>query len=767
MLLGVVAMAGGANPPRKQPVTIQVIDSASRKPIAYAAVVIEPGNKRYQANEQGVVITDSLPRGTYLLYVYAEGYHLFTSRVRSDKQTNWVAELCATGFHLHEIVISKERIQTSESQTLQHKQILNTEEINRLRAQNITELLNRLNGVNMLSSGPTISKPVMRGLHSQRLVMMVGNTRLEGQQWGTEHAPEIDPFVAGRIEVIKGASGVEFGAEAIGGVIRLMPREYRTQKGVGGELSLNAFSNNRQGAYSLLLNGANGNKLQWRLRTSGRKAGDSRTPDYIISNTGMEEMNHGADVLYKINSRLSTELSYSRFEANMGIFIGSHVGNLSDLERALQSDRPLVVNPFTYDIDRPYQHITHQTLSSRWVYRTLNGNELSYQYALQINQRREFDTDRPFNQALRELNLPTYNLQLYTHSHDVKWTHKLSKKWKGTAGANYMLQYNDASGLLFLIPDFTAHTLGLYLIEKYDAQRWQLEWGVRFDYRNQQVQYRDRRRNINNELSFAMPTGIVTYTYLINHHLKLIANASSAWRAPAINELYSDGLHMGIATYERGDSTLSPEQSYLADLALKYESADWSIDASMYHNYMHNFIYARPGATPILTVRGAFPLFQFTQTNATLTGTDITIARKLGDYFTLTSGVSYLHAQDVRNDEPLLFMPANRIRSAVQYNRTKIWKLTNVWAELRHSYVAEQKRYLEGTDFVAPPPAYQLWDITASFDVRLGKQLFKAGIGVINLFDVAYRDYLSTFRYFTHDPGRNFVLRLTIPFNQT
>jgi iron complex outermembrane receptor protein len=757
-----------SNPPRRFPITIQVIDSSTRAPLPHAAVVIEPGSMRYQANEIGVVITDSLLRGNYMLYVYAQGYHLYSSRVRNDVETKFLAELCPTGFHLHEIVISKERIQTSESQTLQLKQTLNMEEIERLRGQNITELLTRINGLHMLTSGPTISKPVLRGLHSQRLVMMVGNTRLEGQQWGAEHAPEIDPFSAGRVEVIKGASGVEFGAEAIGGVVRIMPRDYRMKNGIGGELSLNAFSNNRQGVFSLLLDGAHGqnSKLQWRVRTGARKAGDSRTPRYIISNSGMEELNMGADVSYKINPRLSTEMTYSRFETRLGIFIGSHVGNLSDLEMAMQSSQPLVINPFTYEIDRPYQHITHHTVSNRWIYRALNGDEWSYQYALQINQRREFDTDRPFNQALRELDLPTYNLQLYTHTHDVKWKHQLGKRWRGTAGASYMLQYNDASGLLFLIPDFTAHTLGIYLIEKYDSPKWQLEWGARFDYRHQQVQYRDRRRNINNQFDFAMPTGIASATYLLNHHWKIIANASSAWRAPAINELYSDGLHMGIATYERGDSLLKPEQSYLLDVSLKYESADWTMEASMYHNYMHNFIYARPQANPILTVRGAFPLFAFTQTDATLTGTDFTINRRLGSNFLLGTGVSYLYAQDARNDEPLLFMPANRIRTCLQYNRYQLWKLTNIWAELRHSYVGEQTRYVQGTDFVPPPPAYQLWDVTVSFNVKFGKQLLKAGFGVNNLLNTAYRDYLSTFRYFTDDTGRNFILRLSIPFNQ-
>jgi iron complex outermembrane receptor protein len=173
--------------------------------------------------------------------------------------------------------------------------------------------------------------------------------RQEEQQWGNEHAPAIDPFAVNKVEVIKGAASVEYGPEAIGGAILLSPRAYPTANGVEGEIALQGFSNNKQGSATALLQGTHfkQQQLSWRAQGTLRKAGDSRAPDYVISNTGFDEQNGSISAAYTYK-KLQVEAFMSVFNTTIGIMRAAHIGSLPDLENAIQSDKPLIIKPFTY-----------------------------------------------------------------------------------------------------------------------------------------------------------------------------------------------------------------------------------------------------------------------------------------------------------------------------------------------------------------------------------------------------------------------------------
>ena len=197
---------------------------------------------------------------------------------------------------------------------------LDPAELSDVRGQSLGETLAHLPGITTLTTGPTISKPVIRGLHSDRLVILNAGLRQEGQQWGGEHAPEIDPFSPDRIEVVRGAAGVEYGVGAIGGVIRIEPRELPDRPGYGGQLLINGFSNSGQGSGSLHVEGSPNRVrgLGWRLQVSGRAAGDAQTPDYILGNTAFRELN-GSAALGFHNSRFGVESFASHFSTELGI----------------------------------------------------------------------------------------------------------------------------------------------------------------------------------------------------------------------------------------------------------------------------------------------------------------------------------------------------------------------------------------------------------------------------------------------------------------
>lgn len=462
----------------------KVVDESTREPLAGVQVYLPDLSKGAVTKNDGTYELKLPRKGQYTVIFRMIGYQEVRLKLAVDKETTRNISLTVVPIDVGEVVVEgKPNALTESSQSLT---ILSTEELQKTRGQTFGETLEDVPGVTTLQTGPSISKPVVRGLHSQRLLILNSGVPQEGQQWGGEHAPEIDPFAPDRIEIIKGAAGVQYGPSAIGGVIRVEPREIRTNPGFGAQFSMNAFSNNRQGSGSLLLEGSSSRfrNVGWRVRGSVRKAGDSRAPYYVINNSGFEEGDWSFALGYNRPNR-GVELNYSFFGTELGIFRGSHIGNLSDLNRAIENGSPIVEKDFTYDILAPKQNVRHKLLSIRGKYKLTSLGLFEFQYGWQRNHRQEFDahqrfTSEPPKKAAFDLSLTTYTL-------DLKLKHRPIKSLYGTIGFSGMHQGNIRKSTGFLIPDFEANTAGVYAIENWSRGKWNFNSGMRFDYRKLKV----------------------------------------------------------------------------------------------------------------------------------------------------------------------------------------------------------------------------------------------------------------------------------------
>jgi iron complex outermembrane receptor protein len=751
--------------PKLYTLSITVIDSVTKQPLEAASISIAELHKNTIANASGIGVFDSLPKGYYTLQCAFLGYHPLQQTVWVDTDKRIVVELCPESTHLHEVEIKSHSDELTHL-NIQTRTTLDAQWIERNRGNSLADLLKSIPGVTTMGTGVAIAKPVIRGLHSNRLVTVNNGIRQEGQQWGADHGTEVDPFSSNKIEVIKGASSVEFGAEAIGGVVRLSPREFKDTKGVNGELTLNGATNNKMGASSILLEGAHGNnhKLSWRAQGSMRKAGDSRSPGYVLSNTGFEETSGNYTIHYQYKN-FHTEFTQSYFTTTIGILRAAHIGNTTDLLQVIQSGKPAYTAPFTYSIQNPRQQVNHSVTAFKTYYAFKNGAKIQAQWSVQYNNRKEFD--RPPRWATSQQNNPTpqYYLQLKTQLGELKFEHPKWKNFKGAWGASWMKQENVSEGLQPIIPNFIATTSGVYAIEKWQKKRWAFEGGLRYDWRAQTRYFLVNKQIKQEDKNYGSATFSVAGSYWFNQHLKLQAQLASAWRAPSINELYSNGLHGGTATYETGNTNLLPERSYNTELSATYIHNKWNVELSLFRNYMNNFIYKIPVPTPIVTVRGVFPQFVFTQNNALLQGADFIAHHYINKKITTGVNASYLHAQQTDDHTPLIFMPANRLGLYLQYQNPKLWKLYDVFIQPKFTYVAKQTRFPQGLDYISPPEAYALFDINFGFEQHIGKQTLRWSFSVYNVLNSGYRDYLSRYRYFVLEPGRNFIIRLTIPFN--
>lgn len=338
---------------------------------------------------------------------------------------------------------------------------------------------------------------------------------------------------------------------------------------------------------------------------------------------------------------------------------------------------------------------------------------------------------------------------------------------QGTVGVNVRRQVNSRGGTVYLIPDYLAWNVGAYLLESYVVEKWTLSAGVRYDVQSLDATLVNRLTRIGTHrvTDYASATASVGALVAVADGITLGANAGLGWRPPAVNELYSNDVHHGVAQYEIGDPNLIPERNTEADLTLTLARNGWNITASAYTNIFQHYIYAMPDPqNPTVTVRGTFPTFRYTQTAATISGADLRASYQCTDVWQVYTTASMVRGTDRNNATPLIYMPADRLRLGVHAHVGDVLGLHDLSADVSVLGVRTQDRYVAGADYAAPPPGYVLADVTLASEVNVGGTALHCSLTCKNLFNVAYRDYLSRYRYFALDAGRDVILRLTIPF---
>ncbi|MBC8110943.1 MAG: TonB-dependent receptor [Verrucomicrobia bacterium] len=745
-------------------------------------VFIREVQKNAVSDAQGKYQFNNLCAGNYTLEFRSVGYKTFVKNIAINNQKT------EASISLDTSIIALEAVevigfQSEASKLLQFQTQLADKELAITRGFSLGESLKTLPGLNSIQTGPSISKPIIHGLHSNRILILNNGIRQEGQQWGSEHAPEIDPFVANQISVIKGAAGIRYGADAIGGVILVEPSPLPFGKTLGGELNLAAFTNNRQGTLSGILQGGlkKYKNWAWRLQATGKQAGTAQTPDYYLSNSQFQERNFSMATGYR-SEKTGFNIFFSRFATKIGIFSGSHISNLTDLINAFQAEKPSVNSEFYYTIGKPYQAIAHNLLKFQSYFKFEKLGKFSFTYGWQYNKREEFDLHKNFNDSIAALDLPAIRFRLYTQTAEILWEHKpCLKNFTGTMGISGLYQFNDVGGRSFLIPDFEQVGLGIFVIERWRKNKWEAEAGLRYDMRHMTVFRQINRREFPVKYDFTNVSASLGLGFQAKDNLNFRLNIGSAWRPPTVAELYSRGVHHGAAAYEMGDSSITTEKSYQATLSINYEiSKKLVVDFGMYVNSFDGYIYLKPDSLPVLSIRGAFPAYTYTQTNAFFKGSDASIRYFPSKNISLQSKITLVRAWNRTKNEAVPFIPSDRIENTIRYEKSAWQSLSDIFFAFHTTNVSKQRRVPEiftaqiqqGVetktvfigDFIPPPSGYMLFGTEAGFSFLIHKQKTDISLSVSNVTNVRYRDYLNRFRYFSDETGRNIAFRMKFSF---
>ncbi|MBU2928904.1 TonB-dependent receptor [Winogradskyella psychrotolerans] len=772
----------------------EIKDFHDGTPIESATIHIIERDKYIVSDFDGKFKIENLCAGTLTLTMSHIGCETKTVSYTIENDISKIILLEHHLEELNEVTVSS----NFKTEGTSIEQSISKADLEKYTDKSLGDALNAVSGVSSLNTGNTIVKPMIHGLHSSRLLIINNNVRLFDQEWGDEHAPNIDINSSDRVEVIKGANTLKYGSDAIGGLILLQPRRYAAIDSLFGSTMVSLNSNGRGGNINSEIIKTYASGLYGRIQTSYKQFGDFKSPDYYLTNSGLKNINASARIGYRTFEK-GFDAYYSVVSNEFAILQASHIGNVGDLVAAINSREPRVIEDFSYNIDYPKQNILHHLAKIEAYKRFKNLGKLTVQYDMQINRRKEFDLRRG-----DLADTPVIDLRLFTNSLQSNLHIDYIDNLKIDSGILVRYQQNDAvsgTGVSPLIPDFEKYDASIYIIGNYNLnESSEISAGMRYDFTrieaekrynvtdwNETYNYDElfpqfETNDIDNseiltypEFTFHNISANLGYSKLFNNDLSLFVNYGLATRVPNPSELFSDGLHHSAARIETGLLTLNKEVAHKFAVSFERNNQDFGFSISPYFKSINGFIQLIPtGITT--TIRGAFPVWEYNQINAQIFGVDIDINKKITNNFNYNGNISILKGDNLSEDIPLIHMPSTNFTNGISYNNKA---LNNLSINLINKTVLQQKRYPNYNfytydpvlqedvyvDISSTPAAYSLFSFNSSVNFKAFKTgTLKLELNIENLFNTKYNEYLNRQRYFSQELGRNINLKMKINY---
>ena len=634
---------------------------------------------------------------------------------------------------LNEIVLSTPFKESVKNNVIKINK-LNLNNLNYIKRQNLSNAIQEIPGVSIISTGPGISKPVIRGLSSNRVTVFNQYMRVENQQWGDEHGMELSGFGIESVEVIKGPMSVLYGSDALGGVLYVNPDSY--YKGEGTDIELGTiYNSNYQGLTTNLGIKGSSNKLSYLVQASLIDNKNFNTPDGEVENT------------YFKNSDLKFGLGYTSDN-----FISDLRVNINDSEIGIphgEEDHDDHDDHEEHEEEKSYQDLTNTMIS--WKNRILfdNKSEIEFTLGFSSNKRKEFghheeEGHDDHDDYDEHGDGPALNMELETTTFDFKYTFPKSEKLELIIGANMLSQTNTNLAHEELIPDAEKNDLGVFALSHIHTSKWDILLGLRID--NRKIETSDFDQNYN---SLTSSIGFKR-DFAENKFFRL--NVSSGYRAPNLSELFSEGVHHGTNRYEIGDSTLSEEKNIQTDISLSSYGSDSSFGLDVFYNSINDYIYLNPTGTTI----NSAPIYNYTQADASLFGGELHFSKSTSlEWLSYKTSLEYLSGEKSGGGN-LPFISPFTIKHTFNLGfDSNNYKL---------SFLSKGKQN-NVAQFETPTDSYFLMNISGSHKFNLGSNNLGFVWSINNLLDEEYYDHLSRFKNMgIHEMGRNISFGLNYKF---
>ncbi|WP_291867481.1 TonB-dependent receptor [Maribacter sp.] len=716
-----------------------ITNSENKDPLMEVSIYISKLDKGTISNENGSYEFTNLPNGKFIMVVSYLGFQTITKTVVINTPiTTLNMDMVPSAIEMEEVIVStpfhklqSENVMKIERQSIQKMKEQGTVTL----SQGITSIP----GVEIVSTGLGIGKPVIRGLSSNRVLVYTQGIRLENQQFGDEHGLGISDSGIESVEVIKGPASLLYGSDALGGVLYINPEKFAAKNKTFGNANYNYYTNTR-GSNSNIGIKTSGDKLKFLIRAGIASHIDYKTGDGDrVTNSRFKEKDIKTGLGYQ-NRTFKTELRYNYNISELGI--AEEIGEQSTSRKA----------------NAPYQEITSHILSSKNNFFFKNSS-LEAILGYTANNRKEFE-DHEGNGEIEtalEMDLETWSYNLQYHLPHIGIVETI-------AGIQGMHQTNSNSGEEILIPDAITNDIGILLTSHIHFNTNGIQLGVRYDHRS----LSSETHGIPSEegyiagLNKDFPSFNASLGYKTNlgENNILRINLASGFRAPNLAELSSNGVHEGTNRYEVGNSTLNNEKNLQVDIAYEYKNKHIEFYANGFYNNIADYIYLAPNGQVI----DSDNVFTYLQQDATLYGAELGFHLHPHplDWLHIESSYASVIGED-GNDANLPLIPANNWTNTLRVEMNKdALGITKgyVFATLK-SYFKQDKV----SNFETPTDNYNILNLGIGNSITIFKLKTDLRLSADNLLNTNYISHLSRLKGDgVSNMGRNINLGITLSF---
>ena len=770
-----------------------VVVNESHQPLTGASVILYPIEKGSITDNNGNFALSDLREGDYRIEISFIGYHSVSDTIRINGDKIYNAQLRVAFINLQEVVVSDNYSETRRKKEPLNIEVVNDDFLKQNLGGSLMKSLERLPGVTTIDIGSGHSKPLIRGLGFNRIVVVENNIKHEAQQWGVDHGLEIDQYAINSIEVIKGPASLIYGSDAIGGVIDLKSRKIPVNNTIGGSVDLSGKTNNDFLGTSFSISGRK-NWLFADFRATILSYGDYKVPtdsvdiysyraalynNHLRNTAGKEHNLHFSFGV--IQSTFQSRFFISDINSKNGFFANAHGLEPRNVDTGLhdKSNR---------DIHYPWHDVKHFKMINTSQY-TWEKMRLEADLGYQRNFRQEWShyVNHGYMPALFPDTLrfkPDLERQFnkYVYSGNIKLVFDPTGKAHFSAGINSEYQDNGINGRGFIIPAYRQWNVGAYIFGKYAfTERSLVQTGVRYDYGyiNTQeysdwfptpvinnfdttFQYLIRADDINR--SFSNTSWSVGYNYNPDQWM-FKANVGKSFRMPIAKELAANGVNYHHFSYEVGNADLSPETSFQFDAGIEYNGKKFAIGITPFLNYFSNYIYLNPTSEHDRLYGSGNQVFYYTQSRVLRYGSEIHAHYQVIKPLQLGVIGEYVYSQQLSGAKKGFALPFSPPASAIlniKYQKAKIKYIENAYLSLDYRITATQNH-------IVPPEeltdGHQVINIRIGGNLKLKNQMVNISLQVQNLLNNQYFNHASYYRLINvPEPGRNLVVNFSIPF---
>lgn len=687
---------------------------------------------------------------------------------------------------MHEIIVTGLSQGAEKNRTPTPMTIVSKTTLLQNASTNIIDALAKQPGISQITSGSGISKPVIRGLGFNRVVVVNDGIRQEGQQWGAEHGIEVDEYSVSKIEILKGPASLSYGSDAMAGVINMITEPTLPQGQIGGGIISNYQTNNGLIAYSANLAG-NLKGFIWNMRYSNKMAHAYQNKyDGFVFNSGFKE-NTVSGILGLNRSWGYSHIHFSAYDLAPGIVEGERDSLTGRFLKPIAINDSVVGDEITsvkdnklYSVFVPFQKIKHYKVVLNNSFIVGNGS-IKAIIGFQQNQRKEYGD---------VLNPEQYELYflMNTINYDVRYILPEKNKYAISFGTNGMRQVSQNKGTEFLIPEYDLFDVGVFTIIRKSFEKLDISGGLRYDSR---IQHGKDLYTANSYHQFKQfnstfngASGSIGAAYQFSEKVYGKINASRGYRAPNIGEIASNGVHEGTLRYEIGNPKLKAETSFQLDIALGLNTEHISAEVDLFNNSISNFVFSHKlnGTNGSDSITQGFSTFQFVSGDANLSGGEISIDIHPHPIHWLHFENSFSYVRSIQKDQPdsskyLPFTPAPKLQSEIRADIRKIGKaFADSYFKVEVENYFAQNNFHSAYTTETKTQGYTLLNVGAGTDiVKKNKTICSIFISVNNITDLTYQSHLSRLKYAAinnytgrtgvYNMGRNISFKVVLPLN--